>query len=120
MSYSSKGWRPIFIALEAALPHLLTHTTQQDCPLDAKGLQRTVKSDCCPLDAQDLFHQIIEAEKTPRGFSIDDALKKISGYDKEKGGEGITLPDPSLAFKLFPRTPFKRTFEEPEHNIDSI
>jgi hypothetical protein len=36
MPYPSKGWRPIFIALEAALPHLLTHTTQQDCPLDAK------------------------------------------------------------------------------------
>jgi hypothetical protein len=36
MSYSSKGWRHIFTALEAALPHLLTHTTQQDCPLDAK------------------------------------------------------------------------------------
>jgi hypothetical protein len=26
----------IFIALEVALPHLLTHTTQHDCPLDAK------------------------------------------------------------------------------------
>jgi hypothetical protein len=36
MPYPSKGWRHIFIALEAALPHLLTHTTQQDCPLDAK------------------------------------------------------------------------------------
>jgi hypothetical protein len=36
MSYPSKGWRHIFIALEAALPHLLTHATQQDCPLDAK------------------------------------------------------------------------------------
>jgi hypothetical protein len=36
MSYPSKGWRHIFIALEAALPHFLTHTTQQDCPLDAK------------------------------------------------------------------------------------
>jgi hypothetical protein len=36
MPYPSKGWRPIFIALEATLPHLLTHTTQQDCPLDAK------------------------------------------------------------------------------------
>lgn len=44
---------------------------------------------------------IIEAEKTPRGFSIDDALKKISGYDKEKGREGIALTDPSLAFKTF-------------------
>jgi hypothetical protein len=37
MSYPSKGWRHIFIALEAALPHFLTHTTQQDCPLDAKN-----------------------------------------------------------------------------------
>ena len=37
MSYPSKGWRHIFIALEAALPHFLTHTTQQDCPLDAKS-----------------------------------------------------------------------------------
>ena len=36
MPYPSKSWRPIFIALEAALPHLLTHTTQQDCPLGAK------------------------------------------------------------------------------------
>lgn len=44
---------------------------------------------------------IIEAEKTPRGFSIDDALKKISGYDKDKGREGITLTDHSLAFKTF-------------------
>jgi hypothetical protein len=26
----------IFIAIEAALPHLLTLTTQQDCPLNAK------------------------------------------------------------------------------------
>jgi hypothetical protein len=36
MSYTSKGWRHIFIVPEAALPHLLTHTTQQDCPLDVK------------------------------------------------------------------------------------
>jgi hypothetical protein len=38
MSYPSKDWRHIFIALEATLPHLLTHTTQQDCPLDAKEI----------------------------------------------------------------------------------
>jgi hypothetical protein len=37
MPYPSKGWRHIFIALEAALPHFLTHTTQQDCPLNAKN-----------------------------------------------------------------------------------
>jgi hypothetical protein len=37
MPYTSKGWRHIFIALEAALPHFLTHTTQQDCPIDAKS-----------------------------------------------------------------------------------
>jgi hypothetical protein len=38
MPYPSKGWRHIFIALEAALPqyHTFSHTTQQDCPLDAK------------------------------------------------------------------------------------
>jgi hypothetical protein len=28
-----------------------------------KRLQRTVKSDCCPLDAQDLFHQRGVAER---------------------------------------------------------
>jgi hypothetical protein len=65
MSYPSKGWRHIFIALEVALPHLFTHTTQQDCPLDAKEtiedsqkasvvlsmlkrLQRTVKKRLLP------------------------------------------------------------------------
>ena len=52
MSYPSKGWRPIFIALEAALPHLLTHTTQQDCPLDAKETTEDSQKAGCPLDAK--------------------------------------------------------------------
>jgi hypothetical protein len=34
--HTLRGVGDIFIALGAALPHLLTHTTQQDCPLDAK------------------------------------------------------------------------------------
>jgi len=34
-------------------------------------------------------------------FLVDNALKQICYKHKKEGGEGVTLPDPSLAVNIF-------------------